>query len=217
MAAILAIIVSLRWGGPRTVLAAIVAFTAVLTAYVVDPSASAYVHRIGTALRLINSTSGAASDASRARLANQAILDFRHNPITGIGYSFITGGHVVPLELLAAGGVFALAGFVVYYLAVFMDWQRIRATILHNTESYLYLRAGDHLGLHTGRRQQRGEPDRRPLPVLPSWADHLRRSVTDLAQSRSLDRCGAGLESLRRHHGRSGPPVARVVDVIPWA
>jgi transposase-like protein len=142
VAAAIAIVLSLRWGSQRTVFAAFAVIMIPLAAFLVDPGpVGHYFSRVGTALRLTNSTTGAASDASRVNLASQAIRDFQHNPITGIGYQFISQGHSVPLEILASGGLVALIGFLLFYLATAQSWQRIRASIPHDSGNYLYLRA----------------------------------------------------------------------------
>lgn len=58
------------------------------------------------------------SNAARALTRQQGWTDFGYNPLHGIGYSVIDQANEVHLQLLAAGGVLALTGFVIYITAV---------------------------------------------------------------------------------------------------
>lgn len=55
------------------------------------------------------------SDLGRAELADQAIEDFLHDPLAGIGLEVISEAHSIFLQLLAAGGIVLLFGMLVYW------------------------------------------------------------------------------------------------------
>lgn len=63
-------------------------------------------------LRLTASVGTAVSDSERSQLRHQAVLDWQHSPLFGIGYGHANDGHVIFLQVLAAGGLIALAGFL---------------------------------------------------------------------------------------------------------
>jgi hypothetical protein len=54
------------------------------------------------------------SDLLRRQLLQQALHDWAHSPLHGIGFAEITSAHEGHLQLLAAGGLCAFVGFVVY-------------------------------------------------------------------------------------------------------
>jgi hypothetical protein len=58
---------------------------------------------------------GAESDYARSLLQQQGLLDFQLSPIYGIGFQYLDSAHEVHLQLLAAGGLIALLGYVVYW------------------------------------------------------------------------------------------------------
>lgn len=59
--------------------------------------------------------SGARSDYGRRMSNAQAVLDWHHSPVWGIGFANAGGGVSAPLALLAAGGVIGLAGWVGFW------------------------------------------------------------------------------------------------------
>lgn len=58
------------------------------------------------------------SNMARVQALHQAIADFLHAPSHGIGFAVIHDAQVVPLGLLAAGGLLAFIGFLVYVVTV---------------------------------------------------------------------------------------------------
>jgi hypothetical protein len=58
------------------------------------------------------SQSTKASDVIRDQLRNQAVLDWQHDPIGGVGFSVLTQGHNTYLQTLAAGGIILFSGYV---------------------------------------------------------------------------------------------------------
>ncbi len=64
--------------------------------------------------RLVGGASGARSDHERHALLLQARTDFLHSPLFGIGPRVVNEAHDVYLQLLASGGVIALASFLVF-------------------------------------------------------------------------------------------------------
>jgi hypothetical protein len=54
------------------------------------------------------------SDAGRSQLHQVAISQFGARPLSGVGFGVVEDAHDIYLQLLAAGGVIALASFVVY-------------------------------------------------------------------------------------------------------
>ena len=61
-----------------------------------------------------NDPSAAGSDIQRAADAHVAWLQIRTRPIEGVGFSVIEDAHDIYLQLLAAGGVIAMAAFIAY-------------------------------------------------------------------------------------------------------
>jgi hypothetical protein len=59
------------------------------------------------------------SDAERAHLRAQALLDFRNHPIFGIGIKHVTEAHNIYLQMMAAGGVVLVAGMLIYWFGTF--------------------------------------------------------------------------------------------------
>lgn len=64
-------------------------------------------------LRLTGDGGGRESDAIRERIAQQALADFAHDPVRGVGLEVVVQGHSIWLQLLASGGVVLLVGFLV--------------------------------------------------------------------------------------------------------
>lgn len=65
-------------------------------------------------LRIAGADDTAGSDQARSIVNNQAIHDFLHSPVHGIGLEFAEQAHMVYLQALAVGGVILLAGLVVF-------------------------------------------------------------------------------------------------------
>jgi hypothetical protein len=58
--------------------------------------------------------SAAGSDAQRSQDAHLAIAQIRARPLEGVGFSVIQDAHDIYLQVLAAGGIVAMASFLVY-------------------------------------------------------------------------------------------------------
>ena len=73
-------------------------------------------HKLLVQLRLAksSSTSTSGSNYQRSILAQQAWATFKVRPISGIGWSVVTGAHDIYLELLESGGVIAMAAFLTF-------------------------------------------------------------------------------------------------------
>lgn len=61
----------------------------------------------------------ARSDLYRAKLREQALGDFTQNPFFGAGFRTLTSGHLVPLQLLAAGGIILFLGYSIFIYSAF--------------------------------------------------------------------------------------------------
>ncbi len=59
-------------------------------------------------------TSAAGSDYQRGADAQLALTQIGARPLEGVGFSVITDAHVIYLQILAAGGVIAMASFLVF-------------------------------------------------------------------------------------------------------
>ncbi|PWW21887.1 hypothetical protein JD79_01029 [Geodermatophilus normandii] len=105
--------------GRRLVVPLLVAATA--AAAVVWALVPSLVDRIASALRLTGEDSAAASDSVRAGVADQALLDFAHSPVRGIGLPVVADGHSIYLQLLAAGGALLFLGFAATVTAAAVD------------------------------------------------------------------------------------------------
>jgi O-antigen ligase len=74
-------------------------------------------HKLLVQLRLAHSSTGTTTSGSnyqRSILAHTAWSTFKLRPISGIGWSVVTGAHDIYLELLESGGVIALAAFLTF-------------------------------------------------------------------------------------------------------
>ncbi|MCD2187742.1 O-antigen ligase family protein [Actinomycetospora soli] len=81
--------------------------------------------RLGRELRLTGAESAAESDAIRARIHAQALLDIEHSPLRGIGLHVMTEGHSIYLQLGASGGALLFLGFVVTAVGALADGRAI--------------------------------------------------------------------------------------------
>jgi hypothetical protein len=61
-----------------------------------------------------NSQSAAGSDAQRSQDARLALAQISTRPLEGVGFSVIQDAHDIYLQVLAAGGIIAMAAFLVY-------------------------------------------------------------------------------------------------------
>ncbi|WP_433803072.1 O-antigen ligase family protein [Actinomycetospora sp. CA-084318] len=77
--------------------------------------------RLGRELRLTGAESAAESDAIRARIHAQALLDIEHSPLRGIGLHVMTEGHSIYLQLGASGGALLFLGFVATAVGALAD------------------------------------------------------------------------------------------------
>jgi hypothetical protein len=79
----------------------------------------AVLSTIATDVRLAgDSDSSASSDVLRSLAAQQALLDVQQSPVWGIGFDHLNEATEVHLQMLAAGGVLALVGYIVYWITV---------------------------------------------------------------------------------------------------
>jgi O-antigen ligase len=60
----------------------------------------------------------AGSNSERAQLAELAIDQFEARPLQGVGFGVIADAHNIYLQLLAAGGVIAMASFLVFVAGI---------------------------------------------------------------------------------------------------
>jgi hypothetical protein len=67
------------------------------------------------------------SDNAREELAGLAVDQFTARPLQGIGFQVIQDAHSIYLQLLAAGGVIALAAFLTYLWGLWDCVRRVRA------------------------------------------------------------------------------------------
>ena len=59
-------------------------------------------------------TATAVSDAGRGEVMHQAVVDFWHSPIFGIGVRYLAEAHVLYIGMLAAGGLILALGFLLF-------------------------------------------------------------------------------------------------------
>lgn len=76
-------------------------------------------------LRLAGADSAAASDSVRANILDQAVRDFSHSPLDGVGMLVVAQGHNIYLQLAAAGGVVLLLGFGVAAIGFFGEARQL--------------------------------------------------------------------------------------------
>lgn len=109
-----------QWSGRVTLLgAASIAYLAVATGG----------QKILTALRLSSAaaSSTSQSDALRSAVRHQGFEDFLHSPLHGIGFGVADEAHLIYLQLIAAGGLIALLGFVIFAGGTLRaSWSRLR-------------------------------------------------------------------------------------------
>jgi len=103
----------------RTYLKYIVAATIASFALIQTPVAAKFLQQT----RLGGSGAIAAQDSNTGRhaLFQQGVSDLAHSPIYGIGFKYITNAHVIYVQLLAAGGLFAFVGWCYYVVKIAMD------------------------------------------------------------------------------------------------
>jgi hypothetical protein len=78
---------------------------------------------------LLRFDTGAASDAGRSLVGEQAVLDFLTHPFFGVGLPIITHAHSVPLQLIASGGILLTLGFSIYCIGAFISGLRHRKLV----------------------------------------------------------------------------------------
>lgn len=86
----------------------------VAVSFVVYPQVGAAVLR---ATRLTSSSSTVGSNAIRSAVGDQAVRDFVHSPIDGIGFQVAAEAQNVYLQQLASGGILIFASMAVYLIA----------------------------------------------------------------------------------------------------
>lgn len=134
-------------------------------------------------------TSAAGSDFQRGADAQLALAQIGARPVQGVGFSVITDAHVIYLQVLAAGGVIAMASFLVFVCGLAGSARRAWSSPWHDAvaaasvtlgvwlvngffdnqvaDKYLYVVPGILIALArlTGERQ----PARRALREQPVW------------------------------------------------
>ena len=83
-------------------------------------------------VRLQGDKTAAGSDTSRSKLASLAEKQFQARPLQGVGFGVIEDAHDIYLQLLAAGGVIAMAAFLVFVGGLFGAAWRRRAGPQHD-------------------------------------------------------------------------------------
>jgi O-antigen ligase len=95
-------------------------------------------------LRFQGSASATGSNSARADLANLAIDQFQARPIQGVGFGVIADAHNIYLQLLAAGGVIALAAFLTFVAGL---WASLRRAVLYRPLRDAATAAGVAIGI----------------------------------------------------------------------
>lgn len=83
--------------------------------------APALVARVAEDLRLAGAPSAQTSDEIRWQLTQQALADFAHSPLWGVGLDVSEQAHNIYLQLVASGGVILLLGFGLAQLGFLSD------------------------------------------------------------------------------------------------
>jgi len=155
------------------------------------------VHRVLESTRLIGAT-GAGSNEVRALLAHQAVRDFRHSPLMGIGLQVVTQAQSVYLQALASGGLILLGSLILYTAAGAVTSYRLMASyplaaalfvsyvamIAYNlvgadlTDRFYYVPAGLVVALHARARLDREEELRQLVRRSHSDESGLASSAT---------------------------------------
>ena len=149
----------------------------VAAAVVAIAAAPALLDRVAEQLRLSGAASAAESNAVRGGIAEQAVADFRHSPLHGLGLPVVTDAHDIFLQLLAAGGVLLLLGFALFVLGFvgevrrlgdlsdglprvllvsFASWLLVGAVVNQLTDAFLYLPVAIVAGLASHSATARG-------------------------------------------------------------
>ncbi|MBA8801834.1 O-antigen ligase [Nocardioides ginsengisegetis] len=110
-------------------------------------------------LRFANSSGTTASDSGRRFLVEQAIADFLHRPLSGIGYEVLNHAHDIYLQMLSSGGLLLAGSFAVltagamrtglsasrrgfalggYLVASLLTWLQVGLVENQLTDRYLY-------------------------------------------------------------------------------
>lgn len=99
---------------------------AVAGVVVVTVAAPQVVGGAAEKLRLSGGDTATESDALRSTIGAQAFDDFLHSPLRGIGIEVAVQGHNIYLQLLAAGGLLLLLGFVLAVAGFVADARSVR-------------------------------------------------------------------------------------------
>ena len=143
-------------------------------------------HHVLSQLRLTGGQSAAGSDAQRSQDAQLALVQIAARPLEGVGFSVIQDAHDIYLQLLAAGGVIAMASFLIYLGGLAGAARRAWATGARDevvaasvtitmwlvngafdnqlADKYLYVIPGVLLGLSRLATSPAGEPVVMPRP-----------------------------------------------------
>ncbi|NWJ74201.1 O-antigen ligase family protein [Pseudonocardia sp. ICBG1122] len=82
--------------------------------------------RLAEGLRLVGAASARESNSIRVMILHQALADFTHAPVLGVGLEVVVQGHNIWLQLLASGGVVLLTGFLVACVGFALDARATR-------------------------------------------------------------------------------------------
>nr|WP_246325811.1 O-antigen ligase family protein [Actinomycetospora corticicola] len=141
----------------------------------------ALLDRVAEQLRISGADSASESNAIREGIARQALTDFGHSPLHGLGLPVAADAHNVYLQLLASGGVLLLLGFGVFVLGFVLEvrrldggavgdglprvllvsvvsWLLVGAVVNQLTDAFLYLPIAIVAGLAAARESTAGGP-----------------------------------------------------------
>ncbi|KAA1017470.1 O-antigen ligase family protein [Pseudonocardia sp. EV170527-09] len=119
----LAVLVTDRWARVRLLGPGLLVAAAGLVTVLV---AGDRLPTVASQLRITGSASAEASDSIRASILQQAVDDARHSPVTGVGLAVLPQGHSIWVQLVAAGGVLLLVGFVLSAAGMLADAHALR-------------------------------------------------------------------------------------------
>jgi hypothetical protein len=97
----------------------------VAVAVIAVAAVPALLGQVAEQLRISGADSAAESNAIREGIARQALTDFAHSPLHGLGLPVAADAHDVYLQLLASGGVLLLVGFGVFVLGFVLQVRRL--------------------------------------------------------------------------------------------
>lgn len=108
-------------------LAAVVVYALVLSPSIIERTSELF---------RFASTNAVQSDEGRSDLAAQALLDFQHSPLYGLGVEYVLLAHNIYLQLLAAGGFLLFLAVMGYWVLSIRDAWKARG-LEHGLTVYL--------------------------------------------------------------------------------